>query len=109
MVSLTLAAKSQLRSIQKWATCKSQRVRSRSLNLIEKMQAQMGATGASVEEIHSSNQSFEVRLPIERSILQKEIVNDFVIPTKNPEEKEKHRGRQFQIYYDMDTQKYKIK
>ena len=36
-------------------------------------------------------------------------MDDFVIPTKNPEEKEKHRGRQFQIYYDMDTQKYKIK
>jgi hypothetical protein len=36
-------------------------------------------------------------------------VNDFVIPTKNEEEKEKHRGRQFQIYFDLDTAKYKIK
>lgn len=41
--------------------------------------------------------------------MQKEIVNDFVIPTKNEEEKEKHRGRQFQIYYDLDTKTYKIK
>jgi hypothetical protein len=29
------------------------------------------------------------------TLLQKEIINDFVIPTKNEEEKEKHRGRQF--------------
>jgi len=27
------------------------------------------------------------------SIFQKEVINDFVIPTKNEEEKEKHRGR----------------
>ena len=32
-----------------------------------------------------------------------------MIPTKNEEEKEKHRGRQFQIYFDLDTGKYKIK
>lgn len=30
-------------------------------------------------------------------------MNDFIIPTKNEEEKEKHRGRQFQIYYDIDS------
>jgi hypothetical protein len=32
-----------------------------------------------------------------------------VIPTKNEEEKEKHRGRQFYICYDADTGSYKIK
>lgn len=32
-----------------------------------------------------------------------------MIPTKNEEEKEKHRGRQFQIFYDPDTTSYKIK
>ena len=41
--------------------------------------------------------------------VQKEIVNDFVIPTKNEDEKEKHRGRQFQIYFDIETGSYKIK
>ena len=40
---------------------------------------------------------------------QKEIVNDFVIPTKNEEEQEKHRGRQFQISFDIDTLTYRIK
>ena len=32
-----------------------------------------------------------------------------MIPTKNEEEKEKHRGRQFQIYFDPESFKYKIK
>jgi hypothetical protein len=32
-----------------------------------------------------------------------------VIPTKNEEEKEKHRGRQFQICFDLETMSYKIK
>jgi hypothetical protein len=32
-----------------------------------------------------------------------------VIPTKNEEEQEKHRGRQFQIYFDVDSKFYKIK
>lgn len=41
--------------------------------------------------------------------MQKEIINDFVIPTKNEEEKEKHRGRQFQIYFDPESMMYKIK
>lgn len=41
----------------------------------------MGATGASQEE---------AMIP---ETLEKEIINDFVIPTKNEEEKEKHRGR----------------
>ena len=39
----------------------------------------------------------------------KEVVNDFVIPTRNEEEKEKHRGRQFQIYYDIDKEGYRIR
>ncbi|CDW75623.1 UNKNOWN [Stylonychia lemnae] len=61
--------------------------------------AQMGATGASLDEMNDSkNVSYD-----------KEIVNDFVIPTKNEEEKEKHRGRQFQIYFDPDSFNYKIK
>lgn len=32
-----------------------------------------------------------------------------MIPTKNEEEKEKHRGRQFQIHFDPETMAYKIK
>jgi hypothetical protein len=43
------------------------------------------------------------------SLFQKEIINDFVIPTKNEEEKEKHRGRQFQICFDPESMSYKIK
>ena len=63
----------------------------------------MGATGASIEEMNDSkSQSYDVSL-LTFNFYQKEIVNDFVIPTKNEEEKEKHRGRQFQIYYDIDT------
>ena len=32
-----------------------------------------------------------------------------MIPTKNEDEKEKHRGRQFQIYFDVTSRRYKIK
>lgn len=32
-----------------------------------------------------------------------------MIPTKNEEEKEKHRGRQFQICFDPESMSYKIK
>jgi len=39
----------------------------------------------------------------------REIANDYVIPPKEGEEVEKHRGRQFQIAFDLDTYKYKIK
>ena len=42
----------------------------------------MGITGASLDDEEKGSQ-FE----------EKEIVNDFVIPTKSEEEKEKHRGR----------------
>mmetsp|Transcript_39541 Transcript_39541/g.29204 ORF Transcript_39541/g.29204 Transcript_39541/m.29204 type:complete len:212 (+) Transcript_39541:510-1145(+) len=58
----------------------------------------MGATGASNDEMD------EKFLTIE-----KEVVNDFVIPTKSEEEKEKHRGRQFQIYFDAESSTYRIK
>lgn len=44
-----------------------------------------------------------------QEVWEKEIINDFVIPTKNEDEKEKHRGRQFQIAFDIDTYTYKIK
>mmetsp|Transcript_27821 Transcript_27821/g.26881 ORF Transcript_27821/g.26881 Transcript_27821/m.26881 type:complete len:134 (+) Transcript_27821:553-954(+) len=60
----------------------------------------MGATGASNDDMVDDNKFLT---------FEKEIVNDFVIPTKNEEEKEKHRGRQFQIYFDCDSYKYKIK
>ena len=71
----------------------------------------MGATGASLDELNDSkNVSYEVSTyHYTDNYQQKEIVNDFVIPTKNEEEKEKHRGRQFQIYFDPDSFKYKIK
>lgn len=32
-----------------------------------------------------------------------------MIPTKNEEEQEKHRGRQFQIAFDVDSLTYRIK
>lgn len=71
----------------------------------------MGATGASIEEPEENKySSFQVKIHFKANKnIQKEVVNDFVIPTKNEEEKQKHRGRQFQIYYDSQVQKYKIK
>lgn len=54
----------------------------------------MGATGSSVEE--GLNDSKPLVYDVSQNEIidyQKEIVNDFVIPTKNEEEKEKHRGR----------------
>lgn len=39
----------------------------------------------------------------------KEIVNDFIIPSKNPQTAEQQRGRHFQVRFDPDTLKYYIK
>ena len=41
--------------------------------------------------------------------IQKQIVNDFVIPAVKPDEKEKHQGRQFQIRYDVESDHYMVK
>jgi len=38
-----------------------------------------------------------------------EIVNDYVIRSKDPDLNEKHRGRHFQIEYSIDTNSYKIR
>ena len=54
----------------------------------------MGATGTSMDCGDDSKYvAKEVNQPQNNYCIQKEIVNDFVIPTKNEEEKEKHRGR----------------
>jgi hypothetical protein len=37
------------------------------------------------------------------------VVNDFVIPSRNPEASEQHKGRHFQIWYDTIRQNYYIK
>jgi hypothetical protein len=37
------------------------------------------------------------------------VVNDFVIPSKNPQTAEQQRGRHFQIRFDPDVSKYYIK
>lgn len=37
------------------------------------------------------------------------VANDFVIPAKSEDDIEKHRGRQFQIWFDVDQNKYFIK
>lgn len=39
----------------------------------------------------------------------KTVVNDFVIPSKNPQTAEQQRGRHFQIRFDPDFMKYFIK
>ena len=36
-------------------------------------------------------------------------MNDFVIPNKNEQTAEQHRGRHFQIMYDIDSNDYLIK
>ena len=41
--------------------------------------------------------------------LQKTVVNDFVIPDKNSRTSEEHRGRHFQIMYDLAQNQYSIK
>lgn len=41
--------------------------------------------------------------------LQKRVVNDFVIPNKNPQTAEQHRGRHFQIQFDLNSYNYFIK
>lgn len=40
---------------------------------------------------------------------QPEIVNDFIIRTKEPEANERHRGRHFQIEYCVESDVYKIR
>jgi len=42
-------------------------------------------------------------------LLQKRVVNDFVIPNKNPQTAEQHRGRHFQIQFDLNSYNYFIK
>jgi len=37
------------------------------------------------------------------------VVNDFVIPNKNPQTAEQHRGRHFQIQFDLNSYNYFIK
>lgn len=37
------------------------------------------------------------------------VVNDFVIPSRNSEAAEQHRGRHFQIWFDVYTKQYYIK
>lgn len=37
------------------------------------------------------------------------VVNDFVIPSRNTEAAEQHRGRHFQIWYEMEKRQYFIK
>ncbi len=38
-----------------------------------------------------------------------EVVNDYIIRSKDPDLNEKHRGRHFQIEYSVDTNNYKIR
>jgi len=38
-----------------------------------------------------------------------EVVNDYIIRSKDPDLNEKHRGRHFQIEYSVDTGNYKIR
>ena len=40
---------------------------------------------------------------------QKHVVNDFIIPNKNEQTAEQHRGRHFQIQFDLDSMSYLIK
>lgn len=40
---------------------------------------------------------------------KKRVVNDFVIPNKNPQTAEQHRGRHFQIQFDLQSYNYFIK
>lgn len=44
-----------------------------------------------------------------QSNVRKEVVNDFVIQNKNEETAEKHRGRHFQIFFDIPSSQYLIK
>jgi hypothetical protein len=37
------------------------------------------------------------------------VVNDFVIPNKNSQTAEQHRGRHFQIQFDLNSYNYFIK
>ena len=46
---------------------------------------------------------------VDRNDPTKEIVNDFIIPVNKKEDKERHKGRQFQIRYDMKYDGYFIK
>lgn len=47
--------------------------------------------------------------PVENSKLDKEVVNDFIIPVCKKEDKEKHAGRQFQIRFEETTDGFFIK
>lgn len=54
--------------------------------------------------------SAESRIPCESVItLQEEIVNDFIIPSKDLETAKRHKGQHFQIEYFIPNQCYRIK
>lgn len=40
---------------------------------------------------------------------QTEIINDYILPSVNPEISKKHRGQHFQIDYNVPSNSYKIK
>ena len=42
-------------------------------------------------------------------VLQEEIINDFIIPSKDKETARRHRGRHLEIEYHMDRIKYTIR
>lgn len=42
-------------------------------------------------------------------IQRTEIINDCIIPSANPEIDERHRGRQFEIAFDIPSNSYKLR
>ena len=70
------------------------------------MAAESGAPafGGATSEDENSKSSI-----VDRADPTKEIVNDFIIPVCKKEDKERHKGRQFQIRYDGTYDGYFIK
>ena len=70
----------------------------------------MGAdTGAPALRGQTSEDENSKSSIVDRNDPTKEVVNDFIIPVNKKEDKERHKGRQFQIRYDMKYDGYFIK
>lgn len=69
------------------------------------MAAESGAPvlGEQISELNSESSIVDQNDP------NSEVVNDFIIPVAKREDKERHKGRQFQIRYDPNFDGYFIK
>ena len=70
------------------------------------MAAESGAPAMGGQTSEDENSKSSI---VDRNDPCREVVNDFIIPVSKREDKERHKGRQFQIRYDAGHDGYLIK